>query len=177
MTHRNLAIAVLGLSVFVLMAGCGTAPEPEADPTDGMAVVDVDSPEVDPPEREEVTYVDPNVEYRDVLQAVHFEFNKYRITAEDKPTLEAVAGLLGDNPGWRVLVEGHCDERGTNEYNLGLGEQRALSTKRYLVSLGVGESRFQTISYGEERPVNTASNETAWSQNRRAEFRVEAPGS
>ena len=85
--------------------------------------------------------------------------------------------LLKDNARWRVLVEGHCDERGTAEYNLGLGEQRALSTKRYLVSLGVGESRFQTISYGEERPVDRRSNEEAWAKNRRAEFRVEAPGS
>ena len=134
--------------------------------------------EVEPPVREEtVTYVDPNVEYRSVLKPIHFEFDKYRITSEAKPVLEGIAGLLREHENWKVLLEGHTDERGTNEYNLALGEQRALSTKRYLVSLGVSESRFQTISYGEERPVDPRSNEEAWAKNRRAEFRVEAPGS
>ncbi|MCA9751835.1 MAG: peptidoglycan-associated lipoprotein Pal [Gemmatimonadetes bacterium] len=134
--------------------------------------------EVTPPARDDtVKYVDPNVEYRETLQAIHFEFNKYRITSEAKPKLEAIGALLKDHPDWKVLVEGHCDERGTNEYNLALGEQRAQSTKRYLVSLGVRESRFQTVSYGEERPIDPRSNEQAWAKNRRAEFRVEAPGS
>ena len=122
-------------------------------------------------------YVDPMEKYGDVFVPIHFEFNKYRITSEAKPVLEAIASLLKENPRWRVLVEGHCDERGTNEYNMSLGEQRALSTKRYLVSLGVAESRFQTISYGEERPLDPRSNEEAWAKNRRAAFRVEAPGS
>jgi len=180
MTHRNLAISALLLGALAFAAGCGSAPPPEPapDPTEMDDMADPVGEEVTPPERDPTPqYVDPMVAHKDVFRAIHFEFNKYRITSEAKPVLEAIAGLLNDNPNWRILVEGHCDERGTNEYNLGLGEQRALSTKRYLVSLGVSESRFQTISYGEERPVDTASNEAAWAKNRRAEFRVEAPRS
>ena len=112
-----------------------------------------------------------------LLVPIGFEFNKYRIQSSAKPTLEGIAQLLKDNGDWKILVEGHCDERGTHEYNLSLGEQRALSTKRYLVSLGIGESRFQTISYGEERPLDPRSTEAAWEKNRRAEFRVQAPQS
>jgi peptidoglycan-associated lipoprotein len=171
---------VVAAATLALMVGCGgSQPEPETDMSDvedtSMDTADMPQ-EVTPPERDEqTTYVDPNVEYRSVLQPIHFEFNKYRITSEAKPKLEEIAGLLKDNADWKILIEGHCDERGTNEYNLGLGEQRALSTKRYLVSLGVAESRFQTISYGEERPLDPRSNEEAWAKNRRAEFRVEAP--
>jgi len=170
--------AALALTIAVF-AGCGgSAPEPETDVTQ-VEDEPVEVPQqVEPPVREEtVTYVDPNVEYRSVLKPIRFEFDKYRITAEAKPTLEAIGGLLSEHGDWKVLVEGHCDERGTAEYNLALGEQRALATKRYLVSLGVSESRFQTISYGEERPVDPRSTEEAWTKNRRAEFRVEAPGS
>ncbi|GJM44943.1 MAG: hypothetical protein DHS20C21_17850 [Gemmatimonadota bacterium] len=179
MYHRNLMTGVLLLGALVFAAGCGStapapAPEPDPTPVEPVEVGEV----VEPPVRDTTpVYVDPMVAHKDVFRAVHFEFNKYRITAESKPILEAIAGLLKANPNWKVLVEGHCDERGTNEYNLGLGEQRALSTKRYLVSLGVAESRFQTISYGEERPVDRAATEAAWAKNRRAEFRVEAPRS
>lgn len=76
------------------------------------------------------------------------------------------------NPHWKILLEGHCDERGTDEYNLALGENRAHSAKRYLVSPGVGEGRFQTVSYGEAQPADRSSSEEAWANNRRAEFRV-----
>jgi peptidoglycan-associated lipoprotein len=167
----------------LLVGGCGGS-KPAADPdamaeTEPMDETPVEMPvEEEPVERDDTpVYVDPNEEYASVLVPIHFEFNKYRIISEAKPTLEAIAELLKDHPRWKVLIEGHCDERGTNEYNLALGENRALSTKRYLVSLGVAESRFQTISYGEERPVAFGHDEESWAMNRRAEFRVEAPGS
>jgi len=161
----------------LLIAGCGgSGPEPEVEPTPPPPVAE--EPEPTPPVRDEKpVYEDPNQKYASILRPIHFDFNKYNIRPDDRPTLEGIAKLLNDNTGWKVLIEGHCDERGTNEYNLGLGEQRALATKRYLASLGVVESRFQTISYGEERPVALGKNEEAWAKNRRSEFRVQAPGS
>ena len=170
---------VLVLGAF-LAAGCGgSGPEPDPDPVDTEPVV-LDDPgdEVEPEVRDETkTYIDPNVEFADVFRSIHFEFNKYRITPEAKPILEGISVAMKDHPDWKILIEGHCDERGTHEYNLALGENRAQSTKRYLVSLGLSESRFQTISYGEERPVDSRSTEDAWTKNRRSEFRVQAPGS
>lgn len=162
----------------ILLAGCGKskpAPAPDISaPPDTTTTTDNEAP----PERSEDTqYVDPNSQYASILKPIHFEFNEYRITEEAKPTLEGIAKLLKQNATWKVLVEGHCDDRGTNEYNLTLGEQRAQATRRYLVSLGVDDSRFQTVSYGEERPVDPGQNEAAWAANRRAEFKVEAPRS
>jgi peptidoglycan-associated lipoprotein len=148
------------------------------EPTPPPVAESEPEPEAEPAERVEThQYQDPNVQYASVLRPIQFDFNKYNIRSDAVATLEGIASLLKSNSDWKVLIEGHCDERGTNEYNLGLGEQRALATKRYLASLGVSESRFQTISYGEERPVASAHDEAAWAKNRRAEFRVEAPGS
>lgn len=167
------------LGAMVLAAGCGSQPPAEPDVTEPAEPVDMGSADEDvvPPRGEKPEWVDPNDEYGHLLGNIHFEFNKYRIRGEDKPKLEAIAGLLRDNGDFKLLIEGHCDERGTNEYNMGLGEQRALSTKRYLASLGVSESRFTTISYGEERPLDLGHNDAAWDKNRRCQFRVEAPGS
>lgn len=178
MRFRKMIVAGLWLGALAFAAGCGSSAPPVEPAPENDVVMEDTSDDVAPPVRDETpTYVDPNVEYRDVLVPIRFEFNKYRVTEEAKPKLEKIATLLKDNGTWKVLVEGHCDERGTNEYNLTLGEQRALSTKRYLVSLGVSESRFQTISYGEERPEDPAATEAAWAKNRRCEFRVEAPRS
>jgi len=101
---------------------------------------------------------------------IHFDFDRYDIKEGDKPTLKKIADFLIQNPGVSIRIEGHCDERGTNEYNLGLGDRRANAAKSYLMSLGVPSSRLQTISYGEERPLCTESNEACWQQNRRAHF-------
>lgn len=168
-----LVVAVAAFSI----TGCGkkAAPpveEPVTPPTSS------DQPVETPPARDEtVKYEDPNQLYPGVFSAIYFDFNKFTITDAAKPKLERIATALKDKPTWKILVEGHCDERGTNEYNMGLGEQRALATKRYLVSLGVSETRFQTVSYGEERPVDGGHSESAWAKNRRSEFRVEVPRS
>jgi peptidoglycan-associated lipoprotein len=106
------------------------------------------------------------------LKDVFFDFDKYDIRPEDAKTLDGNAGWLKSNPNHLVLIEGHCDERGTNEYNLALGERRAKSTMNYLVSQGVQASRITIISYGEERPSCTQKNEECWAQNRRAHFLV-----
>ncbi|UUX48777.1 peptidoglycan-associated lipoprotein Pal [Nisaea acidiphila] len=103
----------------------------------------------------------------EVGDRVFFGFDKYDLTAEARTTLERQAFWLRKYPSTTVTVEGHCDERGTREYNLALGERRASAVKDYLVALGIDAGRIATISYGKERPVAFGSNEEAWAQNRR----------
>jgi len=105
------------------------------------------------------------------LKDVFFDFDKYDIRPADTKTLDANAAWLKSNDNL-VLIEGHCDERGTNEYNLALGERRAKSTMNYLVSQGIQASRITIISYGEERPLCTEKTEDCWAKNRRAHFLV-----
>jgi len=106
------------------------------------------------------------------LKPIYFDFDKYDIRPGDAKVLDANAQWLKTNADQLLLIEGHCDERGTNEYNLALGERRAKSTMNYLVSQGVQASRITIISYGEERPVCTEKTEECWSKNRRAQFLV-----
>ena len=106
------------------------------------------------------------------LKEVYFDFDKYDIRAEDAKTLDANAAWLKSNADNLVLIEGHCDERGTNEYNLALGERRAKATMNYLVSQGIQANRITIISYGEERPVCSEKTEACWAKNRRASFLV-----
>jgi peptidoglycan-associated lipoprotein len=106
------------------------------------------------------------------LTDVFFDFDKYDIRPNDAKTLDTNANWLKSNPNHLVLIEGHCDERGTNEYNLALGERRAKSTMNYLVSQGVQANRITIISYGEERPQCTEHTEACWAKNRRAHFLV-----
>ena len=99
---------------------------------------------------------------------VFFDTDRFNIDAQDQATLQAQAQWLAQYPGTRVTVEGHCDERGTRDYNLALGERRANSAKNYLASLGIDPARIQTVSYGKERPAANGSNEQSWALNRRA---------
>lgn len=108
----------------------------------------------------------------DIFKNIHFDFDKYDIRPDAQETLKVIARYLLDHPKTSVIIEGHCDERGTREYNLVLGEQRALSTRRFLISLGVSPDRLHTVSYGEDKPLDPASNEEAWAKNRRAEFKI-----
>ena len=110
----------------------------------------------------------------DVLKDIHFDFDKYDIRPGDAKILDANSQWMKANPQYLVLIEGHADERGTNEYNLALGERRAKATLSYLVSQGVQASRFTLISYGEERPQCTEKTEACWARNRRAHFLVKA---
>lgn len=119
-------------------------------------------------------FVDPAAEDRNVLKPVYFEYDKSNIRPEYQPVLEGISAWMVKNADRQLLVEGHCDERGTDEYNLALGERRALAVRRYLVALGVPADRVHTISYGEEKPAVPGTNEAAWSKNRRAEFKVSA---
>ena len=106
------------------------------------------------------------------LKDIHFDFDKYDIGPGDAKILDANAGWLKSKPDQLLLIEGHCDERGTNEYNLALGERRAKAAMNYLVSQGVQAGRITIISYGEERPACAEHRESCWSQNRRAHFLV-----
>ncbi len=106
------------------------------------------------------------------LKDIHFDFDKYDVRPDAARTLDANAAWLKSNGNQLLLIEGHCDERGTNEYNLALGERRAKSAMNYLVSQGVQASRITIISYGEERPLCTEHTETCWAQNRRDHFLV-----
>ncbi len=106
------------------------------------------------------------------LQRVYFDFDRANVSGEAASVLKKNADVMKGNGKMRVLVEGHCDERGTNEYNIALGERRAKATVDYLVSLGIARSRLEMKSWGEERPLDTGSSESAMSSNRRAEFVV-----
>ncbi len=109
-----------------------------------------------------------------LLKRIHFDFDRYDIRPQDAEILKQNAEVLKKFPKLKIQIEGHCDERGTNEYNLALGERRANSTKNYLLSLGIAGDRISTISYGEERPLDPAQNEEAWAKNRRADFIITA---
>jgi len=106
------------------------------------------------------------------LEDVYFDFNRYNLKPEAQKKLQKTYEWLSKYPNVKILIEGHCDERGTQEYNLALGERRAASVKKYLQSLGMDSNRMKTISYGEERPVDPRHNEEAWAKNRRAHITI-----
>jgi peptidoglycan-associated lipoprotein len=105
-------------------------------------------------------------------ESIFFDFDKSFIKLEYRAVLQAKAEFLKDNPTIYIRIEGNCDERGTNEYNLALGERRANSAAKFLISLGISPDRIETISYGEERPLSSGQGAEAWAQNRRDDFTV-----
>jgi peptidoglycan-associated lipoprotein len=105
-----------------------------------------------------------------VLENIYFDYDQYDLTPEALQALAVNASVLKAYPEAKIIIEGHCDERGTVEYNLALGEKRASAAREYLTSLGVNPAQISTISYGKERPVDSRHTEEAWSKNRRAEF-------
>jgi len=155
---------VLALPLLLWVGGCAqkakkaevTAPPPPSPPPKEAPLAEAPIPQ--------------EVQEAPGLQDIHFDFDKYTLTETAKKILKANAEWLKKNPGVRVQIEGHCDERGTSEYNLALGEKRAKSARDYLVLLGVDPSRLSTISFGEEKPLCTEHHEGCWSKNRRAHF-------
>jgi len=101
---------------------------------------------------------------------IYFDFDKFELSPESLETLNGLATMLKSNPEIKVQIEGHCDERGTTEYNLALGERRAKAALDYLASQGIDAARLSTVSYGKEKPADPGHNEEAWSKNRRDEF-------
>lgn len=129
--------------------------------------------ELDGLKAEEAARAAANVLALDKLAKAYFDFDKYEIKPDYRTPLANDAALVKSHSNAKVVVEGHCDERGSESYNLALGERRAASVKKYLVSLGVNEDRIHTISYGSERPAENGHDEKAWSQNRRVQFSQE----
>jgi peptidoglycan-associated lipoprotein len=108
------------------------------------------------------------------LKPVHFDFDSSELSSDAQAVLNANAELLKKYQAWTITLEGHCDERGTAEYNLALGERRALAARNYLVSLGISADRLRTVSYGKEFPFDPGHDEAAWARNRRAHFVITA---
>ncbi len=149
------SIAVL--SAVFLLSACDTNPNANgnANGDGGMAGMNGDNG----------NYLDKE---HTVGDRVLFDLDSSQLTAEAQQTLNAQAAWLKQHSNLSITIEGHCDERGTREYNIALGERRATAAKKYLVGLGIPSSRISTISYGKERPAVVGSDESAWSQNRRA---------
>ena len=123
-----------------------------------------------PPPVETKSEVDPNELFTREVRDAYFDFNKADIRADAREALTKTADFLRNYPQFRVTIEGHCDERGSTEYNLALGDRRAGAVKQYLVSLGISADRLTTVSFGKEKPFCTQSNESCWQQNRRGHF-------
>ncbi|MGE5174792.1 MAG: peptidoglycan-associated lipoprotein Pal [Hyphomicrobiales bacterium] len=134
-------------------------PEPTPPPPVETTPPPQETPPPPPPEQPKIT-----------LQDAFFDFDDSSLRADAKTALENDAKFLQQNPNTNVVIEGHCDERGSVEYNLALGERRARAAKEYLVSYGIPANRLTTISYGKERPFDPGHTEEAWAQNRRAHF-------
>jgi peptidoglycan-associated lipoprotein len=107
-----------------------------------------------------------------LFEDIHFDFDKYDIRADAKPELQKIASWLLKNTSVKLSVEGHCDDRGTSEYNLALGDRRAKAVRDNLVALGIASNRIETVSYGKEKPFCTEKTEECWAKNRRAHFVV-----
>ena len=173
MTHvwlRNLfALIVAGL----FLAGCQSA-APEETPAPPQEVEDVQvepTPPPPPPKRTVDDQGNPlDADERPLSRVFYFDLDRSVLSPRDLGVLQMHADFLRSNRGRSIVLEGHCDERGTREYNLALGERRADAARSYLTSSGVRGSQIETVSYGEERPANPGHNESAWSKNRRVEM-------
>ena len=188
MNHKNWAFLVFALVIFVgfLAPSCGkkeikTQPVMSEDEARRRAEEEARKREQERQAaiREEQLREDQLREKSESFQSARemfenedilFEFDSASLSVEAQEILRAKAAWLRENPRARVIIEGHCDERGTNEYNLALGDRRAFSAKSFLVDLGIADSRLTTISYGEERPIDTSPTEEAWAKNRRDHF-------
>ncbi len=168
MMKRGLQLLILGLMVASIAAtGCKRKPKVGSGLGDNVSGVGSD---VDYGGEGLSSRPDGMTEQAGMFSPVYFDYDSAQVGPAEQAKLQAVADHLRRNTAGGVTVEGNCDERGSNEYNLALGERRALAVRAALIALGVDGSRIQTKSYGEERPVAMGHDEAAWAQNRRAEF-------
>lgn len=166
---RSLKLVVIPFACLALIAGCGGKKEPA--PPEEEPIPEVQKPPEPPPTQD----TPPPAVERPVslnLESVYFDYDRYELREDARATLANNAKQLESNAAARVSIEGHCDERGTTEYNLALGEKRAQAARDYLVNYGIGADRLTTVSFGEERPVDPGHDESAWAKNRRAAFVV-----
>jgi peptidoglycan-associated lipoprotein len=177
-------LMLLAASAFAVACGGQAAPEepaPEPTPAPAPAAPEPvdDSAERDRLERERMAREAAErgrAVSADLAAMVNFDYDQAVVRPADQETLNRKAAILVANPGVKLRISGHADERGSDEYNLALGNRRAAAAKRYLEGKGVDASRLEVISYGEERPLNPGSDESAYAQNRRDEFEVTAGG-
>jgi peptidoglycan-associated lipoprotein len=188
---RNRDVVLSLLLILSLIAFSGACKKKAVDTTPAEPAEDVATPPPPPPpptreveedypsqqegfgERDQQPTDIDALNQAGFLQTVYFAFDSFDLTPSTQATLRDNAERMKAHPSYNVLILGHCDERGTIEYNLALGERRANAVRDYLVSLGIERSRIRVISYGEERPAAPGHDEAAWSQNRRAEFLFE----
>ncbi len=171
MNHvRRIAVAALLLSSLFVVAGCAKkkAPEPAPAPPQPTETAPTPTPPQETPPAPPPTPT-PTIRAEDFAPAF-YDLDSYSLRDDARAALDGNSRLMRSNPTVQVTIEGHCDERGTVEYNQALGERRAQAARDYMVSQGVEANRMQVISYGKERPFATGANEEAWAQNRRAHF-------
>jgi peptidoglycan-associated lipoprotein len=180
MSKKSLIATILILSIALIMTGCPKKTVVKEEPfikKEEATKAEAERKAKETKAKEEfeksmVAKKTPGIEGEvfesSLLKDIHFDFDKYDIRPADAAILKGNADLLKKYHKVKVQIEGHCDERGTVEYNLALGERRANSTRDYLVSIGVSPERISTISYGKERPLDPAHDEGAWTKNRRA---------
>jgi peptidoglycan-associated lipoprotein len=178
---------LLVLATAGLAAACGgkpapeqPAPEPTAAPAPAPTPASTDDSEARARAEEEARARRAaelaNAVKADLAAMINFEYDQATVRSSDQGTLDRKAAVLAANPNVRLQISGHADERGSDEYNLALGNRRAAAAKRYLQNKGIDASRMDVVSYGEERPLNPGHDETAYAQNRRDEFQVTAGG-
>jgi peptidoglycan-associated lipoprotein len=166
--NSKIATAFILFAVVLVSYGCSKKTPPPAPETKPIATQPTEP--ATPKKEEPVTPKTVLTEAQ--FRTVYFDFDKFNLRSDAKAALDANYELLKNFPDVIVKIEGHCDERGTVEYNLSLGEKRARSTMDYLAQLGVGTGRMSIISFGKERPADGGHNEGAWQKNRRCEFRI-----
>ena len=186
MDFNGLGFRFIGVAAAAfLMAACATTDDGDSASAGATSPTQEETTPTPPPapaadvETEVIDTGPPPGTLEDLLRTagsdrVFFEFDKSDLKADARQTLQRQADWLRANPGVTVTVEGHCDERGTREYNIALGDRRATAVRNYLVALGINASRISTISYGEERPAVAGSHERAWAQNRRGVTVIDA---
>lgn len=181
--HRSMGLSLMAVFVVVGLGCCAKKPTPtpapevkapKVEPTPVPQPVKTPPPFV-PAETKPVTDIDASLDEinrKGYVKDVFFDFDEDAIRADMRDILEANSSWLKKYPSVRIRVEGHCDERGTAQYNMALGERRAAQVKNFLVRLGVEEGRIETVSFGKEKPFATGTGESVWSQNRRGHFVV-----
>jgi len=182
---RTLTLVILAVLASAMVTACKSAPPAEAPVTAPPAFESSKAPKAEKVEettgfkpadtqseavKESGSSLAEKLNAQGVLKRVHFDFDKYDLRPEAIRTLGDNAASMKQYPQFKVRIEGHCDERGTVEYNLALGEKRARAARDYLVSLGTPAGRLSIVSFGKERPLDPGHNESAWAQNRRDEF-------
>ena len=198
--NRSPRVAVLLLASSVVLTACPKKRQPEVAPTPTVNQDSIDAARArqdsidaanraaaDAAARERAradSIANANAERERMISAarnaltavIYFDFDRSDLTDAARATLDSKIPVLNANPNVRIRIAGNTDERGSDEYNMALGQRRAAAAKRYLVGRGVDAARIETVSYGEERPVAQGSDESAWSQNRRDEFEITAGG-